>query len=122
MANGTNEFAIVTNPTWPVIVQIQLNVAVPVWQIAMRGRIGASSAFTAWQLRGSVDGTAYVTLINSTQILTGGLGSATPTYLVPVSPPNTNAFKYFQLYFTAANGTSSPGLSYCQLYQYDSLY
>ena len=122
LANGSNDFATVVSPTYPVIVQIQLANAVSIWQIAIRGRISVSSAFTAWQLRGSVDGTTYVTLINSTQTLTSGVGSVTPIYLIPVSPVNTNAFKYFQLYFTAANGTSSPGISYCQLYQYDTLY
>ena len=120
--NGTNEFAAVNNPTFPVIVQIDLANPAAIWQIAIRGRIGVSAAYTAWQLRGSVDGATYVTLINSTQTLTSGLGSATPIYLVPVSPVNTNTFKHFQLYFTAAHGTSSPGIAYCQLYHYDSLY
>ena len=116
-AATNSEFACVTTPTYPVIMNISLQNAASIWQIGIRGRVAPGAGyFNEWQLRASNDAITYVTLINSTTILDNNVK------YFNVSPVNTNAFKYFQLYFTSAATGNSPGLSWCQLYHYDSLY
>jgi hypothetical protein len=114
---SSSEFATVATPTYPVIINITLVNSVALWQIGLRGRVAPGAGyFNAWQLRASTDAITYVTLINSTTILDNNVK------YFQVSPVNTNTFKYFQLYFTASATGNSPGLSWCQLYQYDTLY
>lgn len=115
LAGNGGEWATLVAPTVavPQWVTIQLPFALRIWRLDIMGRNGQPQYFTNWTLQASNDGTNFTILYTSTDTIDNTIRTYQIDSLV--------SYSYYKFNGTASIGGNNIGLSYLQLFSFDTV-